>query len=126
MLARHLFAAVLTALSLLLAGQGHASGTTLPAAPAKAALPLPAETAPQFVCLAGTILTAKGRPCPGVCVFPTSNYRLIAVTDAQGTFQLRVPAAATLYLQAEYVGVGSVRLAIDTQHPQPVHIVLGH
>lgn len=124
MSARYTFVAILTAFSLLLAGPGHASGTTPPAAAAKAALPL-TGTAPQLVCLAGTILTADGRPCPGVCVFPTSNPHLITVTDARGTFQLQVPATPTLRLQAEYVGVGSVRLEVDAQHPQPIHIVMG-
>jgi hypothetical protein len=106
---------MLTIFSCLLAG---------PASATKVALP-PTETTPKLVCLAGTILTDDGQPCPGVCVFPTSNHHLIAVTDARGTFQLQVPAAATLWLQAEYVGLSSTRIAVDTQHPQPMHIVLG-
>lgn len=124
MFTRYSLTAALTAFSLLLAGPGHASGTTPPAAAAKAALPR-AETAPQLVCLTGTILNAKGQPYPGVCVFLTSNYRLIAVTDACGTFQLQVPATSILRLQTEYVGVGSVRVEVDGQYPQPLRIVLG-
>lgn len=124
MFTRYSLVAALTAFLLLLAGPGHASGTTPPVAAAKAALPL-AEAPPQLVCLAGTILNAKGQPYPGVCVFPTANHRLIAVTDAGGTFQLQVPAAPTLHLQAEYVGVSSVRVEVDGQYPQPIRIVLG-
>ncbi|MGI4735911.1 MAG: hypothetical protein ACRYG7_12115 [Janthinobacterium lividum] len=122
MLTRYFLVAVLTACSLLLAGPGHAASTA-PAA-TKAALP-PADTAPQLVCLTGTILTTTGQPYPGVCVFQTANHHLIAVTDAHGTFQLQVPAAPTLRLQAEYVGVGSVRMEVDGQHPQPIRIVMG-
>ncbi|MBJ6142008.1 hypothetical protein [Hymenobacter sp. BT559] len=80
----------------------------------------------QLTILTGTILGADGLPQPGVCVFPIANRRLIAVTDARGTFQLQVPAAATQHLQAEYVGLGSTRFDIDGQHPTPARIVLGH
>jgi hypothetical protein len=94
---------------------------------------LPGSTAPtttaestQLTMLTGTILGADGQPQPGVCVFPVANRHLIAVTDARGTFQLQVPAAATQHLQAEYVGLGSTRFDIDGQHPTPVRIVLGN
>jgi len=79
----------------------------------------------QLTMLTGTILGANGLPQPGVCVFPVTNRRLIAVTDARGTFQLQVPAATTQHLQAEYVGLGSTRFDIDGQNPAPVRIVLG-
>jgi hypothetical protein len=82
--------------------------------------------APRTLNLVGTIVDPNGRPCAGVCVFPTFNPRLIAVTDATGTFRLQVPApAGPLYLQADYVGLGSRRVAVDSEHPQPVSIVLG-
>lgn len=90
-----------------------------PLAPAIAALPLQ-------VCLAGLVLGADGQPCPGVCVFPTTNVRQIAVTNAQGAFQLQVPAHAALSLQAEYVGLGSTRIAIGAEPGPPVRIMLGH
>jgi len=76
--------------------------------------------------LVGTIVDPNGRPCAGVCVFPTFNPRLIAVTDATGTFRLQVPATTgPFYLQADYVGLGSRRVAVDSEHPKPVSIVLG-
>jgi hypothetical protein len=84
----------------------------------------PTETT-QFTILTGTILGAEGQPRPGVCVFPVADRRLIAVTDAHGTFKLQVPDAPMQHLQAEYVGLGSTRFDIDGQHPQPVRIVLG-
>jgi hypothetical protein len=84
----------------------------------------PAEST-QSTMLTGTILGADGQPQPGVCVFLVANRRLIAVTDARGTFKLQAPAAATQHLQAEYVGLGSSRFDIDGQHPQPARIVLG-
>lgn len=106
------------------------AAASLLAGPACAASSLPAATepvaaAPQLTLLTGTILGADGQPRPGVCVFPIANRRLIAVTDAHGTFQLQVPIATTQHLQAEYVGLGSTRFDIDGQHPQPAKIVLG-
>ncbi|GAA4496193.1 hypothetical protein GCM10023172_09070 [Hymenobacter ginsengisoli] len=93
-----------------------------PASPAPAAIDLP-DT--RLFCLAGLVLGADGQPCPGVCVFPTTNVRQIAVTNAQGAFQLQVPAHTALSLQAEYVGFGSTRVALDGHTAQPVHIILG-
>jgi hypothetical protein len=90
-----------------------------------AAAPQP-EAIPNLINVVGTILGADGQPRPGVSVFPTSNPRLLAVTDAKGAFKLQLPATAgTIHLQADYFGVGSSRVAIDGQHPQPLTIVLG-
>ncbi|TVT38418.1 carboxypeptidase-like regulatory domain-containing protein [Hymenobacter setariae] len=103
----------------LVAGTAQAAGlpgTTTPNTPTEST---------QLTMLTGTILGADGLPQPGVCVFPIANRRLIAVTDARGTFQLQVPTATTQHLQAEYVGLGSTRFDIDGQHPAPVRIVLG-
>ena len=121
---------VLLAAGSLLARPAHAEGT-----PPARRIAAPDTTAPvvdppaatsRTLNLVGTIVDPTGRPCAGVCVFPTSNPRLIAVTDATGTFRLQVPATAgTFYLQADYVGLGSRRVAIDSEHPQPVKIVLG-
>jgi len=123
---------VLLAAGSLLARPAHAEGTP-PArhsaatlAPVVAPVVDPPAAASRTLNLVGTIVDPTGRPCAGVCVFPTSNPRLIAVTDATGTFRLQVPATAgTFYLQADYVGLGSRRVAIDSEHPQPVKIVLG-
>lgn len=134
------------AFSLLLTGSAQATGTgpavaqgvrptptrrapvARPAAapaPEAAAAPKP-EAAPRTVSVSGTIVGTDGQPRPGVSVFPTTNPRLIAVTDATGTFHLQVPAAeGFLRLQADYFGVGSSRVEVDGQHPQPVRIVLG-
>jgi hypothetical protein len=90
-----------------------------------AAAPQP-EAAPSLITVVGTILGTDGQPRPGVSVFPTSNPRLLAITDAKGAFRLQLPATAgVIHLQADYFGVGSSRLDVDGQHPQPVHIVLG-
>ncbi|AMR29217.1 hypothetical protein A0257_20375 [Hymenobacter psoromatis] len=93
------------------------------AAPTPSAQPVVAE--PQLVCLTGVVLNPSGRPCPGVCVFPAANARQVAVTDAQGNFHLQVPAQMALSLQADYVGLGSSRVTIDSRTPQLVHMVLG-
>jgi hypothetical protein len=127
---------------LVAAGAAHATDgrpaptRRAPAAPrptpvAAPALPAPAasaepEAAPRLIVVTGTILGANGQPRPGVSVFPTSTPRLIAVTDAKGAFSLQLPAVAgTIHLQADYFGVGSSRIQVDGQHPQPVTIVLG-
>lgn len=103
-------------------------------APVAATAPLPTTAAPdaqpivaelQLVCLTGVVLNPNGRPCPGVCVFPTTNAHQVAVTDEQGNFHLQVPAQMALGLQADYVGLGSSRVTIDSRTPQLVHIVLG-
>ncbi len=85
----------------------------------------PATAEPQLVYLTGVVLNPDGRPCPGVCVFPTTNTHQVVVTDAQGNFQLQVPAQTALSLQADCFGLGSSRVAIDSHTPQPVRIVLG-
>jgi hypothetical protein len=95
------------------------------AAPVAATAPQPAE-APRTVSVSGTILAPNGQPCPGVSVFPTFNPRLIAVTDAKGTFSLQLPAPAGVFqLQADYFGVGSSRVTVDSQHLQAINMVLG-
>lgn len=124
---------VLLAIGSLLARPAHAESTPSAhriTAPREAAASTPVAdppaVVPRMLSLVGTIVDPYGRPCAGVCVFPTSNPRLIAVTDATGTFHLQVPATTGIfYLQADYVGLGSRRVAIDSQHPQPVSIVLG-
>lgn len=120
---------LLVAASALLASPARAAGGPAPVrravAPRPVAAPAPAA-APHTIALTGTIMGPQGQPCAGACVFPTFNPRLIAVTDAAGTFRLLVPAPeGPLYVQADYVGLGSRRVAVDAQHPQPVRIVLG-
>jgi hypothetical protein len=80
---------------------------------------------PRPVYLTGTVLDPNGQPCPGVCVFPTTNTHQIAVTNAQGAFQLQVLTHTALSLQAEYVGLGSSRMALADYSGQPVRFVLG-
>jgi hypothetical protein len=98
-------------------------------APAAAPVPRPVIATPvaepKLVYLTGVVLNPDGRPCPGVCVFPTTNTHQITVTDAQGNFQLQVPAQKALSLQADFFGLGSSRVTIDGNTPQPVRIVLG-
>lgn len=149
MTTRFHLAALLAACSLLLAGPTHAASTDptaaqarrptptrraptarpnpAPLAPAAAPAPAPPpEATPRTIVLAGTVQAADGRPYPGVCVFPTSNPRLLAVTDATGAFRLQVPAPlGNINLQADYFGVASRRVAVDAQHPQAIRIVLG-
>jgi len=107
----------------------HASRPVSPAASVESpAITIPAAdaaTSPRLVCLTGVVLGLDGRPCPGVCVFPTHNPRHIAVTNAEGAFQLQVPARTAFSLQAELVGQGSSRVAIAGESAQPVAIVLG-
>ncbi len=85
----------------------------------------PVAAVPKLVYLTGVVLNPNGRPCPGVCVFPTTNTHQVTVTDAQGNFQLQVPAQTALSLQADFFGLGSSRVTIDSHTPQPVRIVLG-
>lgn len=146
MTSRRFLLALSAAGSLLLAGPAHAASTDPTAAqaghPAPARRPPAAhptataaatvtegpqpEVAPRTVVLAGTVLGTDGRPYPGVCVFPTTNPRLMAVTDAKGTFRLQVPASVgKVRLQADYFGVASSRVEVDGQYPQAISIVLG-
>ena len=106
---------------------GHAAKHATPAVATvlPAAAPAAVAEAPKLVSLAGMVFDTKGRPYPGVSVFPTTNTHQIAVTDAQGHFQLQVPAQTALSLQADYFGVGSSRVAVDSNTAQPLHIVLG-
>jgi len=98
----------------------------LAVAPAPVAATPQPEAAPSLITVVGTILGTDGQPRPGVSVFPTTNPRLLAITDAKGNFKLQLPVTAgTIRLQADYFGVGSSRIDVDGQHPQPVHIVLG-
>jgi len=91
-----------------------------------AASPAPAQPpGPALVLLAGIVRRPDGQPCPGVCVFPTTNARQLAVTDADGIFYLPVLAHTPLHIQADYFGVGSSQIAISGVAPQPVSIVLG-
>lgn len=110
----------------------RATGAPAVATSPQPALAAPAATStqptaePALVYLTGVVLNTEGRPCPGVCVFPTTNTHQVVVTDAQGNFMLQVPAQTTFSLQADCFGVGSSRVAIDSHTPQPVRIVLGH
>jgi len=88
-------------------------------------LPAEATASPRLIYLTGVVLGLDGRPCPGVCVFPTTKPRQVAVTNAEGAFQLQVPARTAFSLQAELVGQGSSRVAIAGESAQPVSIILG-
>ncbi|GAB3638187.1 hypothetical protein GCM10027422_37770 [Hymenobacter arcticus] len=88
-------------------------------------LVLATPAAAPLLYLTGTVLDADGQPCPGVCVFPTTSSRQIAITNAEGYFQLQVPPHAALSLQAEYAGLGSSLVALTDYLGQPVRIVLG-
>lgn len=108
-----------------LAGSKEAARTSAAATlPQPAAQPA-AAVAPKLIYVAGIVFNKEGRPCPGVCVFPTTDTHQIVVTDAQGAFQLQVPAQTNLSIQADYFGLGSNRVAINSYMTQPVHIVLG-
>ena len=85
----------------------------------------PQRPAPALVLLAGIVRLPNGQPCPGVCIFPTTDARQLAVTDADGIFYLPIPAHTALHIQADYFGVGSSQVAISGVAPQPVSIVLG-
>jgi hypothetical protein len=87
-----------------------------------AALPIVAE--PKLVYLAGVVLAPNGQPCPGACVFATTNARQMAVTDAEGNFQLQVPVQSALTVQADFLGQGSSQVALDSHMPLPVRLVL--
>ena len=90
-----------------------------------AAAPQPAE-APRQLSLSGTVVGTDGHPLAGVSVFPTFNPRLIAVTDDKGFFSLQLPTPdGPFHLQTDYFGLGSSRVEVDAQHPQPINIVLG-
>ncbi|HET9505515.1 MAG TPA: carboxypeptidase-like regulatory domain-containing protein [Hymenobacter sp.] len=118
----HHLSLALAAAGTLLASPAHAEAGPAPAV----ATPAATVAAPRTIVLAGTIMGPQGQPCAGACVFPTFNPRLIAVTDAAGNFRLLVPAPdGPLYVQADYVGLGSRRVAVDAQHPQPIRIALG-
>ncbi|WP_223648985.1 carboxypeptidase regulatory-like domain-containing protein [Hymenobacter psoromatis] len=106
---------------------GHAAKHATPAVATvpPAAAPAVLAEAPKLVNLTGRVLDTKGRPYPGVSVFPTTNTHQVTVTDAQGNFQLQVPAQTAMSLQADYFGVGSSRVAIDGNTTQPLRIVVG-
>ncbi len=93
--------------------------------PPAVVVPAVAES-PALVYLTGLVLTPDGRPCPGVCVFPSNAPRQIVVTNAKGEFQLSVPAHTAISLQAELQGKGSGRVTLAGESAQPVRIVLNH
>ncbi len=95
-----------------------------PSSPPPAAVTPPAIESPALVYLTGLVLTPEGRPCPGVCVFPSNAPRQIVVTNAKGEFQLPVPAHTAISLQAELLGKGSGRVTLAGESAQPVRIVL--
>jgi hypothetical protein len=70
------------------------------------------------------VLYPDGRPCPGVCVFPSNAPLQIVATNAKGEFELAVPAHKAISLQAELLGKGSGRVAVAGESAQPVRIVL--
>lgn len=84
----------------------------------------PATDSPALVYLTGVVQYPDGRPCPGVCVFPSNAPLQIVATNAKGEFQLSVPAHKAITLQAELLGKGSGRVAIAGESAQPVRIVL--
>ncbi|RZK62694.1 MAG: hypothetical protein EOO59_01860 [Hymenobacter sp.] len=70
-------------------------------------------------------MAPSGRPRPGVGMFLTTSLRRPAATDAYGTFQLPVAAAAARHRQAEYAGLGRIRFDTNGQYPQAGRMVLG-
>lgn len=81
--------------------------------------------APRLVQLAGTVLGPDGLPRPGASVFVVGDAKQMAVTDAQGNFELTVPAVPNVQLQADFVGLGTTTVKLDAREPAPVFITLG-
>ncbi len=95
-----------------------------PSSPPPAAVVPAAVESPALVHLTGLVLTPEGRPCPGVCVFPSNAPLQIVVTNAKGEFEIPVPAHAAISLQAELMGKGRGRVTLAGVSAQPVRIVL--
>lgn len=71
------------------------------------------------------MLTPEGRPCAGASVYPAGAPRQLVVTDAQGAFELPVPAGAAVSLRVEYFGEGSSRVEVPAPGTSLVRVTLG-
>lgn len=101
-----------------------------PATPTTAPADLPAApasnfAASQFTQVRGIVLTPEGRPCAGASVYPAGAPRQLVVTDAQGAFELPVPAGAAVSLRVEYFGEGSSRVEVPAPGTSLVRVTLG-
>lgn len=64
----------------------------------------PAETAVSNYCW-GQVLGPDHRPLPGACVFVDGQPGIIAATNSEGKFRLRLPATAAQTLTVAYAGL---------------------
>ncbi len=85
----------------------------------------PPSTAPQLTLVRGIVLTPEGRPRAGASVYPAGAPRQLAITDAQGAFELPVPAGAAVSLRVEYFGEGSSRVEVPNPGTSLVRVTLG-
>ncbi len=100
-------AAVVTAV-VGLTGAGWAETPVSPPAAVAPAAPDPAHPAgPGGAVLGGQVVDEKGFPLPGATVLlrhPEEGWKLIAITDVQGRFQLRDIPSGVYHVEAELEG----------------------
>jgi hypothetical protein len=107
-------------------GKKHAAGPLAPpTAPVAPSASAPSPSAPQLTQVRGIVLTPEGRPCAGASVYPAGAPRQLVVTDAQGAFELPVPAGAAVSLRVEYFGEGSSRVEVPAPGTSLVRVTLG-
>ncbi len=87
--------------------------------------PADAPATPQLTLVRGVVLTPEGRPRAGASVYPAGAPRQLAITDAQGAFELPVPAGTAVSLRIEYFGEGSSRVEVPNPGTSLIRVTLG-
>jgi hypothetical protein len=73
----------------------------------------------------GTVVLRTGQPCAGASVCVVGAPRQLVITNAQGGFELPVPAGATVTVSIDYFGEGTSRVKVALPLTKPLQITLG-
>jgi hypothetical protein len=73
----------------------------------------------------GTVLLRTGQPCAGASVYVVGAPRQLVITNAQGAFELPVPAGAAVTVSIDYFGEGTSRVKVSLPLAKPLQITLG-
>lgn len=75
------------------------------------------------VSVAGTITGADGQPLPGATIWKTNTREILAVTNSEGDFTLKLPTNASVTLSCGFAGYEDQLLRLSQPQPQNLFVI---
>lgn len=75
------------------------------------------------VSVAGTITGSDGQPLPGATIWKTNSREILAVTNSEGDFTLKLPTNASVTLTCGFAGYEDQLLRLTQPQPQNQFVI---